>query len=126
MNRQTVGNLVVGELRQQELIDRALLQIGIEQSPIDARWIGSQGQIAKNVLPNQLRNGRAAIDESAGDRDSIAMIIFKRSAGAGNRINQTRRTARAVGADGAGVSPRAGHSVEEEGSFLHRPAVVAT
>src|SRR4051794_7357074 len=60
---QAVGKLLVEELWQVELVDRAILQVGIKQSAIDARGRAVQGEVAEDVFADKLGDGAAAVDE---------------------------------------------------------------
>ena len=79
-------------------------------------------QVAEHVLAEQLRNRRAAVDEAAGDRDAVAVVVLQRSERA--EIGSISPAGR-PGCDCRRGADRAVGAIEQEVAFLDRPAVVA-
>ena len=87
MDGQAVGELVVGELGQEELVDRALLEVGVEEAAVDARRSVPQRQVAEDVLAEQFGDGGAAVDEAAGDGDAVAVVVLEGAQRPGDRVD---------------------------------------
>ena len=90
MDRLLRRHDIARKLWQLKLVDLAGVEIRIEQPSIDAGWRSDQCQIAEHIFPVELWNLRPAIDESTGDGDAVAVIVFERAVGPGDGIDQTR------------------------------------
>src|SRR4029077_755369 len=85
MHGKAVGqNRRAAKLEQWKGLDQAGVKIGVEDTAIRAYGLRLQGQVAEDILSEQLRDGGAAIDEAAGDGDAVVVVVFQCAQGAGN------------------------------------------
>src|SRR4051812_33177784 len=98
VNRIVIGKNSIGKLRKQELLDRPLLQIRIEEPAINSPQPANRAnrQVAKDVFADQLRDPSTAINKTSGDGDPVAVVVLQVAARTVNWIDQTRRAAGAV------------------------------
>ena len=74
-----VRQLVARKLRNLEFENLPGPEVRVEQpavDPPDARLIANR-QVAEHILADQFRNTGAAIDEAAGDRDAVAVVVLR-------------------------------------------------
>ena len=104
MHRQTVWKEGRAELGEEKLVDDSGIQVGVEEPAVHTRRGVSQGKVAKYVLAVEIGDIVAAIDEAAGDRDAVAVIVFEGTQRAGDRVDQPQRKTGTAGPDGPGCA----------------------
>src|SRR5688500_15544424 len=82
------GDLVIDELGDEEFADGSFLEVGVEEPAVHA-WAAADGEVAEDVLADELGDGGAAVDEAAGDGDSVLVVVLKGSAGAGDGVDKS-------------------------------------
>src|SRR5205085_2465079 len=99
-------------------------EIRIKKPAVGARGRAMKGQITEDIFALQLGDRAAVVDESAGDGDPVAVIVFERAEWSRNWIDQIGRRAGAAHADRACGAAGAGGAVKQKITFLHRPAII--
>ena len=89
-------NCRAAKLKQWKRLDQTNLKIGVEKTAIHPHRRCFQGEVAKDILADQLRDGGAAIDEAAGYGDAFVVVVFQSPLCASDRVGQARRASRAA------------------------------